>query len=218
MSVLDANNKDADKTRPIKDILTPTLTDAQITAFFKARSKYTGPIEAPKSVADFMAAAEADLNEALAKAFDLIKKNAPEEMMQAKQGEAPWFDVALEEEKKECAERGGPTKKNIILDYFDATDFRPKPTSVTTPWCGPLLRIVWRKAATPFQAGLQPPSWKTWGVALPVGSTDIPRGAVVVLSPPPNGTEGTGHVAFFNQSLGVVKDDRAVVAAIKAIS
>ena len=103
-----------------------------------------------------MAAAEADLNEALAKAFDLLKKHVPEELMQAKQGEAPWFDVALEEEKKNVSE-ADLTKKNIILDYFDATDFRPKPTSVTTPCVAPLLRIVWRKAATPFQAGLQPP-------------------------------------------------------------
>ena len=197
--ILDANNKDADKTRPLKDILTPTLTDAQITAFFKARSKYTGPIEAPKSVADFMAAAEADLNEALAKAFDLIKKNAPEEMMQAKQGEAPWFDVALEEEKKNVAETD-PTKKNIILDYFDATDFRPKPTSVTTPWCGAFAAHCMAQSSNPVPSGAAAArSWKTWGVALPVGSTDIPRGAVVVLSPPPKGTGGTGHVAFFNQ-------------------
>ncbi len=41
-------------------------------------------------------------------------------------------------------------------------------------------------------------NWKSWGVGLPLGGTDIPRGAVIVLSPS-DGTGSTGHVAFFNQ-------------------
>lgn len=199
VALLDANNLDAAKNKPLKDVLKPVLADAELAAFFSARGKYAGTIGQSKTVTEFMAAVELDLNEALSKAFELMKKHIPEELMQAKQGEAAWFDVALEEEQKNVSE-ADPDKRDIILGYFDATDLTPRPTSVATPWCGAFAAFCMSKSRMPVPSGAAAArNWKNWGIGLPLASTDIPRGAVVVLSPPQDGTGGTGHVAFFNQ-------------------
>jgi uncharacterized protein (TIGR02594 family) len=199
VAILDANNDAAGQAKPLNTVLTPSLTDPQIAAFFTARSKYTGTIAQPKTVGAFVAAVEADLNDALKKAFASMQKNAPEELMQAKQGEAAWFDVALEEEKKKVDELD-PASKPVILGYFNATDLTPKPTSVATPWCGAFAAHCMATSNNPVPTGAAAArSWKSWGVGLPAGTTDIPRGAVIVLSPAPPGTGSTGHVAFFNQ-------------------
>src|SRR5207253_60490 len=43
-------------------------------------------------------------------------------------------------------------------------------------------------------------NWRGWGAGLPVNSSNIPRGAVVVLAPAA-GTGSTGHVGFFDKVL-----------------
>lgn len=152
----------------------------------------------PNSVADFVAATEATLTENLKKAFELVQQLAPEELPQIPQGEAPWFDFA--ETQLDIKE---PDPK--ILKYWDATDFRPKPTSTDVPWCGAFAAFCLSKSGG---AGAQSipkgaaaaVNWRGWGTGLPVNSTDIPRGAVVVLSPAP-GTGTTGHVGFFDKFL-----------------
>jgi uncharacterized protein (TIGR02594 family) len=200
VAILDAASNPAGQAKPLNTVLTPALTDAQIAAFFAARSKYAGTVAQPKTVEAFVAAVEADLNAALKKAFDLMKLHAPQELMQAKQGEAAWFDVAIEEEKKNIDEHD-PAQKETILRYFDATDLRPRPTSTSTPWCGAFAAHCMAESHNPVPAGAAAArSWKNWGVEVPAGSGDIPRGAVVVLSPS-EGTGTTGHVGFFNQFL-----------------
>jgi uncharacterized protein (TIGR02594 family) len=199
-AILDANKDATGQAKPLNAVLAPSLTDPQIAAFFAARSKYTGTIEQPKTVGAFVAAVEADLNDALKKAFELMQEHAPDELVQVKQGEAPWFDVALEEEKKNIDEHD-PAQKDTILHYFDATDLTPKPTSTSTPWCGAFAAHCMAESGYPVPKGAAAAkNWKGWGVELPPGSADIPRGAVIVLSPS-EGTGSTGHVGFFNQML-----------------
>jgi hypothetical protein len=50
--------------------------------------------------------------------------------------------------------------------------------------------------SVPKAAPARAASWRNWGDALPLNSTDIPVGAVVVLSPTEK-NDGSGHVSFF---------------------
>jgi uncharacterized protein (TIGR02594 family) len=196
VSILNASNDPARQTTPLDAVLTPSIGEAEIAAFFTRREKYTGTRASPKSVKDYVAAVEADLNSALKKAYDMMKESAPEELMRVKQGEASWFDVALEEETKKIDEDNA-AHKSIILDYFKATSLgRPRKI---LPWCGAFAAHCMQASNNPVPDGAAAArSWKSWGVELPVGSTDVPRGAVIVLSPS-SGTGTTGHVGFFVQ-------------------
>jgi len=199
VAILDARDSDADKNKKIDEILKGVLTDEQITALFKARSQFTGEKGNPKSVSEFVAATESALSDALKKAFDLIKELCPEELPAAKQAEAPWFDFAQTQE-------GIKEPDPRILDYFDATDFKPKPRSTTTPWCGAFASYCMMKSGDATAAASIPGgsaaavNWKKWGASLTVKPEEVPLGAVVVLSPSP-GTGGTGHVGFYAQFL-----------------
>ena len=188
---------DAGKGEKLNEVLKGLLTDAQIADLFKARGRFTGSADAPKTVAEFATGTEAALNDALKQAFDLQKEFVPEELPQIQQGEAPWFDVAQKEEK------AGITEPNSrILEYFKATDLRPLPTSTKTPWCGAFAAFCMAQsgnaaaAASIPKASAQAAQWKGWGSQLPLKSTSVPTGAVVVLSPG-EGTGGSGHVGFF---------------------
>ena len=111
----------------------------------------------------------------------------------------PWLDVA-EAAKSAGVDERDPRFKSAILDYFDATDFRPKPTSVTTPWCGAFAAHCMKASGNPTAAASVPKgaaaaaNWKSWGTGLPWPSPSIPEGAVVVLSP--------NHVGFFSSLEG----------------
>jgi uncharacterized protein (TIGR02594 family) len=196
VSLLDASNDPARQDTLLDAVLDPSMKEPEIAAFFARREKYTGTRAAPKKLKDYMAAVEAELNTALKKAYDMMKESAPEELMRVKQGEASWFDVALEEEKKNI-EEDNPAQKDIILDYFKATDLgRPKKI---LPWCGAFAAHCMKTSNNPVPDGAAAArSWKNWGVELPIGSIDVPSGAVIVLSPS-SGTGTTGHVGFFIQ-------------------
>lgn len=207
IAILNVSTSDADKDKKLDAILKEPLTDEQLAALFNVRSQFAGTAAEPKTVAEFVAATTAALNDALKQAFDLISKFAPEQVPSVKQGEAPWFDVAEEEEKAGIAE---PDPR--ILTYFELTDFRPLPTSTDTPWCGAFAAFCMAqsgsaaaKAAIPAGSA-QAAKWKGWGTQLPLKSDNIPPGAVVMLSPG-EGTGGSGHVAFF---VGYAPDGKTV--------
>jgi uncharacterized protein (TIGR02594 family) len=199
VAILDAEASDEGKAKPIDQVLKGALSADQIAGLFTVRSQFMGTAGQPKPVSAFVAATEAALTDALKKAFELVQQLAPEELQQIKQGEAPWFDFA--ETQLDIKE---PDPR--ILKYFDATDFRPKPTSTQVPWCGAFAAYCLAKSGSSAAALSIPKgaaaaiSWRGWGVGLPLNSPDIPRGAVVVLSPAP-GTGSTGHVGFFDKFL-----------------
>jgi uncharacterized protein (TIGR02594 family) len=196
VGILDASTSTdpAEQARPLDVVLGRSLSGPQITTVFTACSKYTGTSAHPKTVGEFVATVEADLNSALKKAFDLMKEHAPDELMQVSGTEASWFDVALEEEQKDVNE-SDPAKVKIILNYFGATSLGVQQRML--PWCGAFAAFCMQKSGNPVPAGAAAArSWKNWGVGLEFGSQDIPQGAVVVLSPS-EGTGTTGHVAFF---------------------
>lgn len=185
----------AAKAVPITQIVKDKLDAGKLTQLFAQRGSFLGAENAPKTLGDFVANTEAELNAALKTAFDKIKKLVPEELPKVAQGEAPWFDVAQDELGKDISEQN--TQSQRIVSYFEATNFG-KGATPATPWCGAFAAFCVK------QAGLEPPkgaavaaNWKSWGSELPFRSEEIPQGAVVVLSPS-EGTGTSGHVAFFN--------------------
>ena len=154
VSILDASDDPARQTTPLDAVLKPSMGEAEVAAFFTRREKYTGTPASPKTVKDYVAAGEADLNSALKKAYDMMKESAPEELMRAKQGEASWFDVALEEEKKNIDE-DNPADKNIILDYFKATSFSAGRRKFYRG-AAPSPRTACRRATILYQTELPP--------------------------------------------------------------
>jgi uncharacterized protein (TIGR02594 family) len=201
VAIRDAQDSEADKNKKVSEVLNDRLNGAQSESLFNGHEQLKGKISPTQSVGEFAAATEGVLNDALKKAFDLIKENCPEELPSARQGEAPWFDFA---ETQEAAGIAEPDPR--ILDYFDATDFRPKPRSTNTPWCGAFASSCMKQSGDATAAASVPPgsaaavNWRNWGASLTVKPEDLPLGAVVVLSPFP-GTGGTGHVGFFSQFL-----------------
>ncbi|MDQ2081302.1 CHAP domain-containing protein [Xanthobacteraceae bacterium Astr-EGSB] len=196
VAISDAEASDAGKAKPIGELLKlkGELNDDQLKVVFDGRERLKGKIAATQTVAEFAAATESVLADALKKAFELIKEHCPEELPVAKQGEAPWFDIAQEEEKKNIDEHD-PKFKDTILDYFKSTDLG-RPNDIL-PWCGAFAAFCMDKSQSPVPPGAAAAkNWNSWGQGLPAATTDIPPGAVIVLSPS-EGTGTTGHVGFF---------------------
>ena len=197
VAIFDAALSDTDKGKTIDVILKTALSDAETAGVVNAYRQFTGAEGQPKTVTDFVHATDSALNSALQRAYDLLQQFVPEVLVTVKQGEAPWFDVAQNEEAAGVAE---PNKR--ILEYFKATDLKPQPTSTDTPWCGAFAAFCMAQSGSTVAASSIPKgsaraaNWKNWGTQLPVKSPDIPQGAVVVLSPG-EGTGGSGHVGFF---------------------
>ncbi|MCD2175045.1 hypothetical protein [Rhizobium sp. C4] len=204
----------------------------------KAEAEAKGVAAGPRTVADFYAAVNAKIDQLLADAFKLMQLHVPE-LLPITAGDAPWLEIALREQVDPW--QNGVLKENSaagtkrVLEYFDATNLS---TSKVLAWCGAFAAFCMKEvggkvADTIVHDPAWAASWKKWGnLAIPLGSADIPVGAVVVMSPPPDGSR-SGHVSFYsptqsgvagkvtllggNQS-NSVKDsdfDRSEVAAIR---
>ncbi len=174
--------------------LSATLSAAQIAAL-KSRAAFA-TLDATTTIAAFLALADTTLADALVKAFAAIKTHAPDEIQTGYAGAAPWFEVATAELNAGVSEA---TNIARVKHYFTATNHGPP--SKQTPWCGAFVAFCLKEAG---YGGLIPPgaaasaSWANWGdMAIPVGSSDIPKGAIVVLSPTPD-THKIGHVGFYS--------------------
>lgn len=94
-----------------------------------------------------------------------------------------------------------------ILTFFKATDLRPLPGSTETPWGAAFVAHCLAACGDPRAARSIPngaaaaSAWRGWGAQLPLGSANVPVGAVVVLAPRP-GTGSSGHVGFFERFEG----------------
>jgi uncharacterized protein (TIGR02594 family) len=145
---------------------------------------------------------ETRLAKELAAAFKLMKKHIPEDIPQASDSSA-WMAIAAAEEAAWQAnglvENSGDGAARVIK-YFEATD-----SGITTVqhWCGAFVAHCLAGSTPPLPAvsgSARAANWKVWGVAVPLGAPDYPRGAVVVLSPAP-GSQTSGHVGFFSSFL-----------------
>ena len=211
------------------------LVDDQIAALFKARPSLTGTNDAnAKTVGDFVNSVTAALGQGLRDAFDLINKDAPETVAAVVgAGNAPWFEIAKNEETKNIRE-GNAAGDAEILRYFQSINFQTNTSK--TPWCAAFVSFCMKNSGNKVAADSVPKTdpalaaaWKGWGNPLPAAASNTPQGAVVVLSPTEN-QDGSGHVGFFvsgdantitllggNQS-NAVKDStyaRSRVAAIR---
>ncbi|ESY08876.1 CHAP domain-containing protein [Mesorhizobium sp. C386A] len=164
-------------------------------AAIKSRPQFN-TLKDTMTVAQFIAATQSVLADLLNTAFDKIRTFAADELPRQTPGSAPWLDVARAEMQAGVTEASQPDR---IKSYFAATDFGPV-GDPTPAWCGAFAAFCVK------QAGLTPPkgagaadSWKSWGtISIPLGSHDIPAGAVVVLTASA-GTDAVGHVGFFTR-------------------
>ena len=177
-----------------------SLADDQIAALFKARPSLTGTNDAnSKTVGDFVNSVSTALAQGLKDAFDLINKNAPETIVAAVgAGNAPWFKIATDEEAKGIKEGTGDAE---ILKYFQSINFQTNTSK--TPWCAAFVSFCMKTSGNQVAADSVPKtspalaaSWKSWGDPPPINASNIPQGAVVVLSPTED-QDGSGHVSFF---------------------
>ena len=143
--------------------------------FFKAAGK-------PKSVRAVVGGVRALLDAALEQAAREIERHMPEAApLIGEDGAAPWLEVA-EAAKGAGVDERDPRFKTTILDYFDATDFRPKPTSVTTPWCGAFAAHCMKASGNRTAAASVPKgaaaaaSWKSWGTGAALAIAEHSRG------------------------------------------
>jgi len=194
LAIRDAEN---DANKKVGDI----LTQDQVTAI-GARRQFS-EIKSSMTVVDFGKKTEEVLNAALKEAFDKVKQFAPEELPQAKPGKATWMDFAIAEKNAGVTEKTQPDR---IKSYFADTDFGPVGASIPH-WCGAFVAHCIKESGNgssiPKGAALAA-NWKAWGQRLPVGTMDVPVGAVVVLTPSP-GTNTSGHVGFFAGFQAVTK-------------
>jgi uncharacterized protein (TIGR02594 family) len=149
-------------------------------------------------VSEFVAVTEAVLSAALDSAFDKIKTLAGDELPSLSSGIAgfaPWFQVAQAELAAGVSEQSAPAR---IKSYFAAVG--QSVGNTIPPWCGAFAAFCMKQSNNPVpDDAARAASWKEWGSkSIPLGTHDIPVGAVVVLTPSP-GTGRSGHVGFFSK-------------------
>ena len=167
----------------------------------------------PQSIKGMFERIDKRLEGELRDAFDLMKEHIAEDIPAEARDPAPagaevpaWMKAALAE--KALWESSGVTEKTTagkqrILAYFGATDTKP---DASLAWCGAFTAFCLAEGGlkeTVRKSAARASSWKQWASAsIPRGSDAVPQGAVVVLSPAP-GSQRSGHVGFYSQSLNI---------------
>lgn len=208
LAILDAQDAGTPPDTSIKEVLKAVMTAEELSALFKAREKLSGlptvffGTEAnPSTLKSVVDVAEDTLKKLLVAALARIEKHRPEMIPEVTAGGAPWMAIA-EQAEAEGVKEG--THNAVISKYFADTDFGGNPNTNPPPaWCGAFAAHCMKRCDNPIVQASVPKeaaaaiSWKKWGADFPLQSATIPRGAVVVLSPSPGTTGGTGHVGFF---------------------
>jgi uncharacterized protein (TIGR02594 family) len=201
-ALLTAIDDDAARQAPVSKLFTG-LDATQTAQIFANRGTYFGTALQPKTVAQFFDATGTAMDQALKDAFGLIKRFVPEALPDIKQAEAPWFDVALQQEAAHISAVDNPDV--IEKKYFAATNLGAQ--SEVENWCAAFVAYCMKESGSPEAAASIPKhdsalavTWGGWGTGLSVRAEDVPQGAVVVLSPSP-GTNTSGHVGFCVQFL-----------------
>jgi uncharacterized protein (TIGR02594 family) len=205
LAILDAQNAGKPPDTSIKDVLQGALAPADMTALFQAREKlpggstvFFGTEGSPNTLKGIVDLAESTLQTLLADAFAKIKQDRPDMIPAVTPGGAPWLAVAQAAATAGVVEG---TNDAEIVQFFQDTDFGAVPAGTVPPWCGAFAAHCMKSSGNPTVAASVPKgaaaaaNWKNWGAEFPSQSGTIPQGAVVVLSPPPEG--GSSHVGFF---------------------
>ncbi|MBZ9814756.1 hypothetical protein [Mesorhizobium sp. CA7] len=182
------NETNTDKA--VADILPAGKLDA-----IRKRPQFSS-IKDTATVPQFVAQTESVLAGLLDAAFEKIRTFAADELPRSSTAAVPWLNVAQAELAAGVTEANTPDR---IKNYFKATDFGAVGATIPN-WCGAFAAFCMKQSG----AGDSIPkgsaaavNWKGWGNQnIPLGSHDIPSGAVVVLTPLP-GTDTSGHVGFF---------------------
>jgi uncharacterized protein (TIGR02594 family) len=184
-------------TKPLADIITAAGGNL---ADLKKRYPRFLNVEGSTTIDQVQAIIEREFDTALERAFTLIRDNTPEDLpkVTAGAGAAPWLTIARQEEAQGIAE---PNPR--ILKYFESIKFNG--ATPTTHWCGAFVGFCLNQSGNPSAAASVPSTgaalaatWKGWGSQISTHATDIPEGAIVVLSAVESDT--SGHVAFFIRS------------------
>lgn len=164
---------------------------ASITAIAK-RSAFAS-VSATTTISEFLSIAEKALAHLLDVAFDRMKTLAGDELPSSMASGSVWLTIARAEEARPVSET---VNADRIAVYFNTIDFGAI-GATPPPWCGAFVgHCVKTAGGTLPQSPALAASWKTWGGRnIPVGTTEIPQGAVVVLKPQAKGA--SGHVGFF---------------------
>jgi uncharacterized protein (TIGR02594 family) len=180
--------------------LLTNVVDSTLIASIASRAALSR-VKGSMTVSEFVAVTEAVLAAALDAAFDKIKTLAADELPKSDPspsggaaGSAPWIQVAQAEE---AAGVTGTSAPDRIRSYFAAV---PQNVGETIPaWCGAFAAFCMKTSRRPVPAGAaRAVNWKAWGSqTVPLGSQEIPVGAVVVLTEVPTTTGPHGHVGFF---------------------
>jgi uncharacterized protein (TIGR02594 family) len=220
---------EADATKSLGDI----LSQDQLTSI-QRRSQFS-MMKSTTTVPAFVKEAENLLAALLDSAFQKLQTFAADELPKdTVPTTGAWFGVAQAEMEAGISEAGTPGR---VKSYFAATDHGPVGANIPH-WCGAFVAHCIKAAGagdTIPKVAARAANWKGWGTqSIPLGSHDVPQGAVVVLTAEP-GTNTSGHVAFFskfstdgkkvvllggNQSDRVQESEFAVtrIAAIRTLS
>ncbi|TAT70108.1 hypothetical protein ELI56_37765 [Rhizobium ruizarguesonis] len=169
------------------------FSSATISAL-SARSGLAGT-KSGTTVSAFLKNASEVLARLLDSAFDRIKTLAADELPKIATGVPPWLTIARSEQARPVSET---VNADRIPVYFDAIKFGNLNGKIPH-WCGAFVGFCVKTAGASLPDGpARAANWKTWGNrSFPLGASDIPLGAVVVLKPQDPKT--SGHVAFFEK-------------------
>ena len=193
---------------PAKSVLINFFNEDEFAKLAKYRSKFLQDAETgePETIDGLLINADKVLRAALVKAHKLMAEHIPEDLPKT-DGTAPWFGVAQSEHDdwaNNLVNEDTPGGTQRVLEYFQAIQF---PTTTVQPWCGAFAGHCMLNAGPPFNATVvngpaRAANWKSWGnTAIPLGTDDVPMGAIVVLAPE-KGSSRSGHVGFFSRYFG----------------
>lgn len=209
LAILDARDANAPVDTLITKVIEPAMKAEELTALFKAREKlpgkdtvFFGTQAAPSTLKAVVDLAESTLKTLLEDAFEKIKAHRPDMIPAVTGGVAPWMAVAEQDMANGIREGANDA---VIKQYFLDTDFGSVGANAPVPhWCGAFMAHCMKASGNPTVAASVPKgaagaaNWRNWGAELP-SKSEIPRGAIVVLSPPPNPPGGTAHVGIFRK-------------------
>ncbi|MDQ2634393.1 MAG: hypothetical protein M3Y78_11730 [Pseudomonadota bacterium] len=188
---------------PVTDVLKEAFPDEAELAGLLTHRRHFLKIDAerPETTDGMYAKIEARLDAELKHAYKLMEANTPEDLPVVAGG-APWMAFARQEEqawKDETVSEASQSGRDRIKTYFKSSGLE---TNEVLPWCGAFAAFSMEKAGQPIpKESARAANWKQWGnVGIPIGSKDIPEGAVIVLAPAP-GTSRSGHVSFYTRHL-----------------
>ena len=163
-------------------------------------------LNSAKTVDDLLSTTENLLDSELQTAFALFEKNDPDDLPKL-DGAAPWMDVAkaqLEDWTQSLGDNEStPGGVGRIKEYFKAIG-NDKATG-RDPWCAAFVGYCLTEGNPSFamtvpKEAAWAPNWANWGnMSVPPGQQEIPKGAIVTLSPDKE-TNKIGHVGFCNSS------------------